>query len=114
MMVNVISNNQKSSRPFIYIKVPNIIESIILLDRYSIYNIGTIESISRFDFALKISKIFNLDSLLIKSIKTQLLNQVAKRPMNTFLNFKKMSQELEIEVFSIDYYLEQIKKKINE
>ena len=90
------------------------IQSIILLNRYSIYNIGTLESVSRFEFAYKISEIFNLNSELIKSVETKFLNQKAKRPMNTFLKFDKSVEELGIEVFSSDYYLERIMKKINE
>ena len=92
----------------------NAIQSIILLNRYSIYNIGTLEPVSRFEFAYKISEIFNLNSELIKSVETKFLNQKAKRPMNTFLKFDKSVEELGIEVFSSDYYLKRIMKKINE
>ena len=92
----------------------DVIQSIILLNRYSVYNIGTLEPISRFEFACKISEIFNLNSELIKSVETKFLNQKAKRPMKTFLKFDKLVKELGVEVFSSDYYLKRIMKKIDE
>ena len=40
------------------------------------------ESVSRYDYAVKISEVFGLNKNLIKPVKTQDLNQVAKRPLN--------------------------------
>ena len=91
----------------------DIVEAVILLDRYSIYNIGTLDSLNRFEFSLKIAKIFGFNPKLIKSIKTKDLKQVANRPLNTFLNFKKAKEELGVDFFSIDYYLEKFKGKID-
>ena len=110
--INVVTDQISNPTPVEL--VCDVIQSIILLNRYSIYNIGTLESVSRFEFAYKISEIFNLNSELIKSVETKFLNQKAKRPMNTFLKFDKLVEELGIEVFSSDYYLKRIMKKINE
>ena len=41
------------------------------------------------------------------------LKQVAKRPRNTFLNIDKISKDLEIDIYSVDYYLKNIRNIIN-
>ncbi len=110
--INVVMDQVSNPSPVELIC--DVIQSIILLNRYSVYNIGTLEPISRFEFACKISEIFNLNSELIKSVETKFLNQKAKRPMKTFLKFDKLVKELGVEVFSSDYYLKRIMKKIDE
>ena len=82
-----------------------IIESAIILKSTGIYSVGTLDAISRYDFALKICERFDFDKSLIKKITSDSLGQIAKRPMNTFLNIEKTSKALDIEIYSLDYYL---------
>jgi len=91
-----------------------VIESIIILNSNGIYNVGTLDSISRYDFASKICNIFDFDSSLLTKIISKDLKQIAKRPMNTFLNIDKASKTLGIDIYGLDYYLENIRNKINE
>lgn len=91
-----------------------VIETSIILKSNGIYNVGTSDPISRYDFALKICNCFNFDKLLLKKIKSSNLNQLAKRPRNTFLDIEKTSKALDIDIYSLDYYLKNIRDKINE
>jgi len=63
------------------------------LNRGGIYHIGGSEQLSRFDFALQIADIFNLDASLIKRIKTGDLHQASPRPMlSGFITLKAETQ----------------------
>jgi len=90
-----------------------IIESCIILESDGIYNVGTLDYLSRYDFALKICNCFNFDKMLLKKITSKDLNQIAKRPRNTFLDIGKTSKDLDVDIYSLDYYLTNIRDKIN-
>ncbi len=61
-----------------------------------LYHWGDGDILSRYQFSLKIAKIFNLDSSLIKSIKTSKLSQLAKRPLRSGLISKKMEEAINV------------------
>ena len=90
------------------------IESIMLLNSEGVFNIGTADSISRYDFALKIAEKFGYDSKLINNVKTDDLKQLAVRPRTTFLNFDKVVEKLDVDIYSVDYYLKYYKEAIFE
>ena len=92
----------------------DIIESIMLLNSEGVFNIGTADSISRYDFALKIAEKFGYDSKLINNVKTDDLKQLAVRPRTTFLNFDKVVEKLDVDIYSVDYYLKYYKEAIFE
>ena len=77
-----------------------------------ILHYGGSEFISRFEFAKKIAKVFDLDSSLIKPIKTADLNQDAKRPLKSGLFTSKIEDVLGIRTFSLDYCLTKMKNGI--
>ncbi len=110
--INVV--NDQISNPVPVELLKEVIESIILLNMEGIFNVGTPDPISRYDFALKIADQFRYDSKLINSVKTEDLNQSAPRPKNTFLSFDKVVEKLEIDIYSIDYYLKNYKEVIFE
>ena len=64
--------------------------------------------LSRFDFALKIAKKFNLDISLIEPITTDELDQLALRPLNGGLNQNKIKKDLKLVPPSIDNCLDAI------
>ncbi len=74
-------------------------------------NWGDKDYLNRYDFALKIAKVFNLDSTFIKPILTKDLNQVAKRPLKSGLISKKLENILNVSSPTIDECLEIIKGK---
>ena len=61
-----------------------------------LYHWGDGDILNRYQFSLKIAKIFNLDSSLIKSIKTSKLSQLAKRPLRSGLISKKMEEAINV------------------
>jgi dTDP-4-dehydrorhamnose reductase len=50
------------------------------------------ERINRYDFAVKIAAIFDLNKELIKPITSDQLNWIAKRPMDSSLDTSKISR----------------------
>jgi dTDP-4-dehydrorhamnose reductase len=63
------------------------------LQRYGIFHIGGSEQLSRFDFAIRIAEVFQLDTSLVKRIKTSDLNQAAPRPLiSGFITLKAETQ----------------------
>lgn len=77
-----------------------------------IYNIGGLEYLSRFDFALKIAKVFGLNENLINQTTTDKLNQKAKRPLRGGLIILKAQTELGYKPRTIEENLLDIKKKL--
>jgi dTDP-4-dehydrorhamnose reductase len=67
--------------------------------------------ISRFDFAKKICKVFNLDEKLIQPIKTDELQWKAKRPKDSSLKVDKAKKLLSHAPMTIDKALEILKKE---
>jgi len=110
--INVVSDQVSNPTPVELLG--EVIESIILLNIEGIFNVGTSDPISRYEFALKIAKIFNYDTNLINEIKTDDLKQLALRPKRTYLSCNKISNELELDVYSVDHYLKNYSEVIFE
>jgi dTDP-4-dehydrorhamnose reductase len=89
------------------------INKIIEFDKYSLYNIGGKDFISRFEFAMLIAEYFNLDKNLIKPIITEELKQPAKRPLKSGLITIKAETELGYKPHSIIEALGIIKKQLS-
>ena len=89
----------------------------ILMNYYGILNVGSEDSLSRYDFAIEVAKTFNFNINLIKEIKTSYLyknikSYIAKRPLNNTLLIDKMQNELNFSSSSTNYNLKKIKNKI--
>jgi dTDP-4-dehydrorhamnose reductase len=81
-------------------------------DLQGLYHASGSERISRYEFALQIAKIFNLDSSLIKPIKmSQLTAWVAKRPRDSSLNIDKIQKQLKTKPLNITEGLNRMKKE---
>ena len=65
--------------------------------------------LSRFDFALKIAEMYDLDKKLILPIKTSELNQIADRPLKGGLDIKFSKNILKLEAPTIEECLKMIK-----
>ena len=106
---NITVVNDQVSNPTPVELIWESINSLIILNSEGIYNIGTPDPVNRYDFAVKICREFNFKENLIKKIDSSSLNQLAKRPHNTYLNISKISSDLEIDIYSLEYYLNNIK-----
>lgn len=88
------------------------INKVIELRKEGIYNIGGNEFLSRYEFTLTIAEYFNLDKSLIKKIKTEELNQPARRPLKSGLITIKAQSELGYRPHPIIQTLELMKKEL--
>ncbi|MCK4572069.1 dTDP-4-dehydrorhamnose reductase [candidate division WOR-3 bacterium] len=73
----------------------NLVELILELierDETGIFHISGSERINRYNFAIKIAEIFNLNKDLIKPITSDQLNWIAKRPQDSSLDTSKISR----------------------
>lgn len=64
------------------------------LRRTGLYNLAGRDIMNRFEFALKVAKVFGLDPALITPIKTSQLKQAAERPLRSGLVTLKAETEL--------------------
>ena len=97
--------NDQISNPVYVSDLVEVIASCLLVDYNGVYHFGSEDVISRYDFALLISKIFKLDESLINPIKTSDLKQIANRPKKSFLNCNKIISDLNIDLYPTEYSL---------
>lgn len=88
------------------------INKIVELRKEGIYNIGGNEFLNRYEFTLMIAEYFNLDKNLVKKIKTEELNQPARRPLKSGLITIKAQSELGYKPHSINQALELMKLEL--
>jgi dTDP-4-dehydrorhamnose reductase len=73
-----------------------------------ILHIAGSERISRFEFARRMARQFNLDQSLLEPVKMKDLDWVATRPRDSSLNVGKAQKELGVELYGIDRGLEEM------
>lgn len=67
---------------------------VIMNQKRGIYNIAGPTEKSMYDFVVEIAQFLNISNQLVKNIKTNSLNQVAKRPAKSGLNINKAKKEI--------------------
>ena len=103
--------NDQFSNPTFADNLTQIIFEAIKKNLIGIYNATDGECVSRFDFVKKIAKKFGYNDDLIHPISSEELNQFAKRPLKTCLDYSKISKE-GIKIHSIDYSLEKFYQQV--
>ena len=88
------------------------INKIVELRREGIYNIGGNEFLNRYEFTLMIAEYFKLDKNLVKKIKTEELNQPARRPLKSGLITIKAQSELGYKPHTINQALKLMKLEL--
>lgn len=88
------------------------INKIVELRKEGIYNIGGNEFLNRYEFTILIADYFNLNKSLIKRIKTEELNQPARRPLKSGLITIKAQSELGYKPHSIIQTLDLMKQEL--
>lgn len=88
------------------------INKIVELRKEGIYNIGGNEFLNRYEFTLMIAEYFKLDKNLVKKIKTEELNQPARRPLKSGLITIKAQSELGYKPHTINQALELMKLEL--
>lgn len=67
---------------------------IIELNKNGIFHLAGKDILTRFDFAIEIANVFELDKSLIFPVKSEFFTDIAKRPKNTSYITSKMENEL--------------------
>jgi len=85
-----------------------------LLDNqtYGLFHVSSPDSISRYDFALKIAEIFNLDNTLIEEITSENFVQKAPRPMNSSFVIDKLYNNLNWQPQNVEQALMLLKTEL--
>jgi len=88
--INIVKD--QFNTPTLADDLAELILELIKKEKWGIFHISGSERISRFDFALKLAEVFDLNKDLIKPITTEQLNWIAKRPMDSSLDVSKISR----------------------
>lgn len=88
------------------------IRKIIELKKTGVFHITGSECVNRYELALKVAKVFKLNSDLIYPIKTKDLNQKAPRPLNSSFDLSKCRSELGIEMSDVETGLAILKQQL--
>ena len=96
-ILNVVDD--QISNPCYALNLVNLILDLILLDFTGKINFGSIDTLSRYDFALEIAKSKGLNNELLNLSKTSNLNLLANRPLNTSFDLK-LCKKLNLKLFS--------------
>jgi len=86
-----------------------IIQEFILNSFVGTIHISTKDSISKYDFALKIARLFGFDSSLITKKSVDSFDFIAKRPKNTSLDNTHAVKLLKTKILSVDEGLKKLK-----
>ena len=83
-----------------------------------VFHYGSDDYLSRYDFAIKIAEIFQLNSQLILPIATKELMQniktyIARRPLHSGLRTNKIADCLDVPIYSTEYSLQILKKYLD-
>jgi len=70
------------------------------------------EYINRYEFTIRLAKIFGFDPALVNRIKTADLNQKAPRPMNSRFSIKKLESETGVKMKDVDSGLRLLKQQL--
>lgn len=88
-----------------------IIVDLVEKEFIGVINIVGNDLISRFDFAKKVIKVFDLPKDIIIPISSEVLNQPAQRPLNGGLYNTKLKQLISIKILNAEEGLKQMKKE---
>jgi dTDP-4-dehydrorhamnose reductase len=92
--------------PMYTMELARVIDISIKKNVIGVYNCGSVDSCSKYEFALKIADCFGLDETLITPISIDDFNFKAKRGKNLTLNVKKIQKALDYELPTISNSIE--------
>lgn len=87
--------NDQRGNPTLVDDLSEAIYRLIDKKEYGIFHIAGNENCSRFEFAQKIAKVFELDSTYIEEISGDMFKQQAPRPENSSFNLDKLNNTLD-------------------
>jgi len=105
--------NDIYSNPLLSLNCADAIWAVVKKEKTGIFHVAGSDCVSRYDFALKIAKIFNLDKSMLAPVPNSYFTEIAPRPRNTCLCTDKMERELKIKSIGIEEGLKILKNRIN-
>ena len=96
--------------PVLVNDLAEIVFSMMEEHMHGVYHVGSSTACSKYDFALQLADVFNLDGQSIRPIPIREANLRAPRPMNTSLNTGKLKRDLRRELPSIESGLYRFKE----
>jgi len=116
-VLNSLKNRQKFyapddqfGNPTLSVNLAEIIFELISKNQQGIFHVTGSTYIDRYNFALKIAKVFSLDENLIQKISTSELNQQIKRPLKIQMNLKKLKSVISTKILSLEDQLNYMKQ----
>lgn len=116
-LVSDLKNNKKRRVPIDQIGSPTYVKDLVNISlelvnksKKGIYNVAGPDLCTRYEFALKIARIFELNENLIIPVSTSELKQKAKRPLKAGLLIDKIRTEIDAKPLGIDQALNLLKK----
>jgi len=103
-----VVNDQYGNPTWSY-ALANAVARVIETGKHGLYHYAGVDYLNRFQFALKIAGIYELDPTLIRSITTRKLRQLAPRPFRAGLSCEKIARELHVKFYTIMEALTQMK-----
>ena len=105
------------SNPTLVSNLASIIFKCIIFNCEGIFNYGSSDYLSRYEFAILVAKIFNLDHNLIIPIDTEYLynninSYTAKRPLCSGLKTDHIESYIDEPIFSTKYNLKILKNSL--
>jgi dTDP-4-dehydrorhamnose reductase/intein/homing endonuclease len=102
----------QSNNPTLADDLAKILSMLYEKDFFGLFHAVGKDNVSRYEFALKVAEVFNLNKNLIKPIVTPELRQVALRPRKLELSTKKLQRVLGIVPLGVEDGLGILKKQL--
>jgi len=118
-VINKLKNNEKIkvvtdqyNKPTFSDNLVEVISKLIEKDESGIFHVTGSELISRFEFAKKVAREFQLNEELIEPTTSLELNQIAKRPSTLNLSTRKVERITKIKLIGVEEGLKILKKQL--
>ena len=100
--------------PILIEKLVEIINKLVALNSYGIFNIVSDDRISKFDFGIKIADVFGFNHSLISPVSINTRNDLVMRPADMSLNNEKTTKLLEGPLGKVSSHLILLKKQLSD
>ncbi|OGD58401.1 dTDP-4-dehydrorhamnose reductase [Candidatus Bathyarchaeota archaeon RBG_13_52_12] len=98
--------------PTLNTNLAEMILEIAAKKQIGIFHLAGDSQVSRYDFAIEVAKIFDLEESLIQPVTMREMSWLAKRPINTSLNVGKAKRYLRVKPLEISEALSHLKREM--
>jgi len=105
--------NDQIGTPTYAFNLAELTKELISQKAKGVFNAAGSELIDRYNFALKVCEVFDLDKELIIPVSTKQSSQTAKRPLRAGLKTEKLKQVVATNIMGVVEGLEKLKYELN-